>query len=130
MRKISTTDLSFVPAAHETQESPGVWKKVLFRRGELQSGVVQMVNWAKLPRGKTFEPHFHEDMQEVYVMIEGVARLVVDGRTAILRRGDAVVIEPREVHQMWNDGDRDVEFLAFGIAAGTSGRTVTVGVDD
>ena len=59
-------------------------------------------------------------------MLSGVARLVVDRQTVILRRGDAVVIDPREVHQMWNDEDEDAEFLAFGIAPGTSGRSVVV----
>jgi mannose-6-phosphate isomerase-like protein (cupin superfamily) len=130
MKKISSADLSFIPAGHESQEAPGVWKKVLFQRGDLQAGVIQMVNWAKLPAGKTFTPHFHEDMQEVYIMLNGAARLVVDEQTVILRRGDAVLIDPREVHQMWNDGDEDVEFLAIGVASGTSGRSVVVAEDD
>ena len=130
MKRVSSNDLSFVPAGHEQQDAPGVLKKVLFRRGDLQSGVVQMVNWAKLPAGKTFTPHFHEDMQEVYIMLGGSARLVVDGQTVTLERGDAVVIDPREVHQMWNDGHEDAEFLAFGIAPGTSGRSVIVPADE
>ena len=99
----------------------------MFKRGDLQSGIVQMVNWAKMEAGKTFTPHFHEDMQEVYVMLSGEARLLVDGQTVNLSRGDALLIDPREVHQMWNEGAQDVEFLAFGIALGTTGRSVVLG---
>jgi mannose-6-phosphate isomerase-like protein (cupin superfamily) len=85
-----------------------------------------MVNWARLPVGKAFSLHYHEDMQEIFVVFQGEARITVGEATALLRRGDAVLIDPGEVHEMRNVGNEDVEYLALGITAGTGGRTIVV----
>jgi mannose-6-phosphate isomerase-like protein (cupin superfamily) len=126
MKTILADDLPFVPAGHENPLDPQVWKKVLFQQADLQAGVVQMVNWARLPPGKQFAAHYHEDMQEIFVIIRGTARLVVGNQTVTLHPGDAVRIDPREVHRMKNLGDGDVEYLAVGISSQQSGRTVVV----
>ena len=83
-----------------------------------------MVNWARLPSGNTFAPHYHEDMQEIFVILSGQHAFVWATKSARCGRGDAVLIDPREVHQMWNDGSDDVEYLAIGIAGGEHGRTM------
>jgi mannose-6-phosphate isomerase-like protein (cupin superfamily) len=44
-----------------------------------------------------------------------------------MKRGDAVLIDPREPHQMWNAGSDDAEYLAIGIVSGNGGRTVLLG---
>ena len=127
MRIVRSNELQYVAAGHEDAVNPGVWKKVLFQKLDLQPGRVQMVNWAKLPAGNQFAAHYHEDMQEIFIMISGVAQIEVNGAKATLRRGDSVHIEAREVHRMWNDGDEDAEYVAMGIAGGADGRTVIVG---
>jgi len=126
MRTILAADLPFVPAGHENPLSPGAWKRVLFARADLQAGRVQMINWAKLPAGKSFAAHYHEDMQEVFVILQGTTDITVGSATFELRRGDAVLIDPREVHTMHNRGTEDVEYIALGITADTGGRTVVV----
>jgi mannose-6-phosphate isomerase-like protein (cupin superfamily) len=126
MRLIRSTDLPFLPAGHENPTSPGVWKKVLLQKGDLQAGQVQMINWARMPAGKSFAPHYHEDMQEVFVIAQGTAEMTAGGHTALLGPGDAVLIDAREVHVMRNAGDVDVEYLAMGIAGGVGGKTVVV----
>jgi mannose-6-phosphate isomerase-like protein (cupin superfamily) len=126
MKLILSADRPFIPASHENPLSPGVWKRVLLQKADLHAGAVQMVNWARLPPGKSFAPHYHEDMQEVFVIIQGVARITVAADTSVLHRGDAILIDPREIHQMWNDGAEDVEYLAMGISAGRGGRTIVV----
>jgi mannose-6-phosphate isomerase-like protein (cupin superfamily) len=127
VRIISFASHSFVPAAHDNPQSPGVLKKVLLKKGDLRSSHVQMVNWASLGIGKCFAPHYHEDMQEIFIMVQGEAKIAVDQETVILHRGDAVVIDAREVHQMENAGSETVEYLAIGIATATGGKTVVVG---
>ena len=87
-------DHPFVPASHENPLDPGVWKKVLFPQADLQSGVVQMVNWARLPAGKRFAAHYHEDMQEIFVILQGEAHLQVGADRVVMRRGDAVRAVP------------------------------------
>ncbi len=126
MKQILFGDQEFVAAGHEDPVNPGVWKKVLFRRDDLQSGRIQMVNWARLPAGNTFAPHFHEDMQEIFIVLSGVTRIRAGDEEASLRGGDAVLIDPREVHQMWNDGSEDVDYIAIGIAGADDGKTVLI----
>jgi mannose-6-phosphate isomerase-like protein (cupin superfamily) len=126
MKLIRSADLSFLPAGHEDPNSPGVWKKVLFQKADLQAGRVQMVNWARLPVGSAFAPHYHEDMQEFFVIVQGTAEITVGAQTAMLGRGDALLIDAREVHVMCNVGEQDVEYLAVGISSGQDGKTVVV----
>jgi mannose-6-phosphate isomerase-like protein (cupin superfamily) len=130
LRTIRSTDREFVPAGHEDPQDPGVWKKVLLEKAEFQAGHVQMVNWARLPAGNSFAPHYHEDMQEVFVIVEGTAELTVGAETVTLERGDAALIDSHEVHRMSNSGLGDVEYLALGISRGTGGKTVVVDGDD
>ena len=126
MRVIPSASLSFVPAGHENPLSPGVLKKVLLNKADLQPGRVQMVNWASLGVGKRFARHCHEDMQEIFILVRGEAEITVGTETAILRRGDAVVIDPHEFHQMRNTLTDTVEYLAIGISSETGGKTVVL----
>jgi mannose-6-phosphate isomerase-like protein (cupin superfamily) len=126
MKQILFGDQEFVAAGHEDPVNPGVWKKVLLRRDDLQPGRLQMVNWARLPAGNTFAPHYHQDMQEIFIVLSGVARIRVGDEEARLTSGDAVLIDPLEVHQMWNDGQEDVDYIAIGIAGADHGKTILV----
>ncbi len=126
MKTIPFAYHSFVPAAHENPLSPGVLKKVLLAKADLQPGRVQMINWASLGVGKRFAPHYHEDMQEIFILVQGEAKITVGQETATLCRGDTVVINPREVHQMQNIGAETVEYLAIGITTEAGGKTVVV----
>lgn len=126
MRFVAANDVAYEPAGHESPTDPGVWKKVLLVKDDLQVGRVQMINWAKLPAGNRFAPHYHEDMQEVFVMMTGRVRLRVDERELDMGPEDTVLIDAREVHEMYNPGDEDAEYLAIGIARTANGRTVVV----
>jgi mannose-6-phosphate isomerase-like protein (cupin superfamily) len=126
MKIILASDRSFVPASHENPLAPGVWKKVLLQRDELQSGTVQMINWARLPAGNSFSAHYHEDMQEIFIIVAGEAEMVVAGQVLVLRRGDTIAVDRREVHRMTNRGSKDVEYVVVGITGNEGGKTVVV----
>lgn len=126
MKIIRAADLSYVPAGHEDPRAPGVWKKVLFVKEQLRPGAVQMLNWARLAAGRSFAAHYHEDMQEIFVIVRGAAEITVGAETARLQCGDAVLIDPGEVHVMRNPETEDCEYLALGISGGAGGRTVRV----
>jgi mannose-6-phosphate isomerase-like protein (cupin superfamily) len=126
MKVIRCSDKSYIPASHENPLSPGVWKKVLFARDELQPGTVQMINWARLPVGSSFAAHYHEDMQEIFIILSGEAEMVVAEQKVVLGRGDKIGIEPNEVHTMKNRGGEDVEYVVVGIAGNRGGKTVVV----
>jgi mannose-6-phosphate isomerase-like protein (cupin superfamily) len=126
MKIARAADAAFIPASHENPLAPGVWKKVLFEKSDLQPGQVPMVNWARLPVGSAFAAHYHEDMQEVFVIIQGVAEMTVAGQAFQLRRGDAILVGVGEVHRMRNLENSDVEYVVFGVSGGRNGRTVVV----
>ena len=65
-----------------------------------------------IPKGKSSEPHFHKVSQESYVILEGEGQMFVDGEEFTLRSGQACHIEPEEIHQIKNQGQRDLIFLA------------------
>ncbi len=126
MKYIGAADGDFVPASHEDTKRPGVLKRVIATHADLQSGQVMMVNWARLPGGSSFRPHYHEDMQEVFVLMSGLVRMIVDDTTVDLSPGDTVIVDPREIHEMLNLAGSDAEYLVFGVSSGEGGRTVVV----
>lgn len=126
MRFIPADHQSFVPASHEDPQKPGVWKRVLAAREEMLPGHPQMINWARLPVGASFQRHYHEDMEEIFIMVRGVAEMQIEQEHVTLGPGDAVVVAPREVHAMTNVGDTDVEYVVVGISLDQGGKTVVV----
>lgn len=126
MKFIPSTGSGFVPASHENPLNPGVLKRVIATRADLQFGQVQMVNWARLPKGSSFQLHFHEDMQEVFILLSGQVDMRCGSQTFAMHTGDTVIVDVREVHKMTNTGDIDAEYLVFGISSGQGGRTIVV----
>lgn len=126
MKIFHFTDLAFIPASHEDPNNPGVLKKVLARRSDLAEGNIQMINWAMLPTGKSFSPHYHEDMEEVFIILSGEVEITIDGESDKLFKGDLVIIPSRAVHQMKNISTTNVEYIAMGISKAGKGNTVNV----
>ena len=126
MQIIRGSERPFVPASHEDPARPGVWKRVLATHDDLLAGRVQMLNWARLPQGSSFQAHYHEDMQEIFVIINGQVTVRVDDKESLLCGGDAILIQPREVHTMCNACDEDVHYIVLGITTGQQGKTIVV----
>lgn len=126
MKLVRGNGIEFVPASHEDINDPGCLKRVLASQHDLIDGKVMMVNWSKLPAGKSFQLHYHEDMQEVFIMIDGEVVMTVNGERIELAGGDAILIDPLEHHDMTNVGESDVSYVVFGISKQTGGKTVVV----
>ena len=116
----------FVPASHEDPKNPGVLKRVIATQKDFHVGQVQMLNWAQLPIGSSFQPHYHEDMQEVFVLLTGCVTMKCGEQAVTMKVGDTVIIQPGEIHQMRNQGDVVAEYIVFGISSQKGGRTVVV----
>ena len=126
MEFLSAESQTFVPASHEDPLQPGVLKRVIATHQLFQQGHVQMLNWARLPAGNSFQPHYHEDMQEAFVLISGRVQMIVNQAVCQMAPGDAVLVSPGEIHQMVNHGEQDAEYIVFGISAGQNGKTIVV----
>lgn len=126
MKIIRGDKLQFTPASHEDPASPGALKKVLFKKPDLLAGRIEMINWSKIPLGKAFKPHYHEDMEEVFIILTGKAKIKVSEEEEVLNRGDAVVIPMGKVHEMENIGSQDVDYIALGVSLEKGGKTINV----
>ena len=126
MQVIRSSSLIYIPASHENPDDPGVWKKILLGKEDLFDGQVQMINWALLPLGNAFQPHYHEDMQEVFIVVQGMVTITVGQETETLTAGDAVAIPAGSIHTMKNTGKENVEYVVVGISTGEGGKTIVV----
>ena len=126
MKIVRFTDLEFIPASHEDPKDPGALKKVLLKRGDIPDGAIQMINWARIPRGKTFAPHYHESMVEVFIIISGKVKAKIGEEEQILEKGDTVIAFEKEIHSFENITDGDVDYFAMGIATSDEGKSINV----
>jgi mannose-6-phosphate isomerase-like protein (cupin superfamily) len=124
MQVIRGNAIPFAPASHEDPADPGVFKRVLAAKAELAAGRTQMVNWARIPAGKSFRRHFHEDMQEIFVILDGRVEMRAGDVSCLLDAGDAILIAPMEIHKMTNVSDHDVNYIVIGISSESGGKTV------
>lgn len=70
-----------------------------------------------IPKNKSSSAHYHKVSEETYYILSGKARVVLDEEELILTRGDSLLILQNEVHQIFNDENQDLEFLAISAPA-------------
>lgn len=85
----------------------------------LVAGGAQSHSLAKviLPSSHSSAPHYHKVSDESYWILSGVATLNIDGNIFELTSGEAVLIQPMEVHQISNQTDETLIFLAVCVPA-------------
>jgi mannose-6-phosphate isomerase-like protein (cupin superfamily) len=67
--------------------------------------------------GKSSVPHFHKNSDESYLILSGIASMHIDQAQFELETGEVVLIEPMEVHQIFNHRDQALTFLAVCVPA-------------
>lgn len=75
--------------------------------------VIRFVSLAHLNPGKCYHAHAHDDHEEIYYIISGKGKMIVDDEESDIMDGDCIYIPLNSVHQIVNDGDQIIEFLAF-----------------
>jgi mannose-6-phosphate isomerase-like protein (cupin superfamily) len=70
-----------------------------------------------IPPGGSALPHFHRETEESYLILAGVATMQINDKPFELEAGEAVLIEPNEVHQITNNGEENLLFLAVCVPA-------------
>lgn len=94
----------------------------------LQAGDVQSHSLARIliPPGKSSSPHFHKHADESYLILAGTADMHINGVRFSLQPWEAVLIQPGEVHQIFNHGDEDLIFLVGCVPAWQPGDSFEV----
>ncbi|MBI3559903.1 cupin domain-containing protein [Candidatus Gottesmanbacteria bacterium] len=126
MKIIHLADIEKAPTSHEDPADPGVVKQILLKHNDLAPGRIQMINWSTFLPGKSFRPHYHEAMDEVFIILDGEVEMRVGKETEQLGKGDAVVVSENAIHVMKNLTDQEVPYIAIGISHGEGGKTVVI----
>ena len=66
---------------------------------------------ARVPVGTMTESHCHPRTEEIYYILEGRDRMILDGQERVVGPGDAIAIPPQAIHQIENIGDVALRFL-------------------
>ncbi len=66
-----------------------------------------------IPTGKSSNLHYHKVTEETYFILKGEAEMQVNGKNISLIPGQACYLAPGDVHQIHNEGEADLVFLAF-----------------
>lgn len=70
-----------------------------------------------LPAGKFSNAHYHKISEETYYILSGKANMIIDNQSFSLEPGQACLIMPNEVHQIFNNSKDSLEFLAISAPA-------------
>ena len=108
MKLRSINSASEEPVSH----NPAAKKRVWFRKGELPpfTQIARVI----VPPGEVLTAHAHADMHELFIILEGTARMVVDGVSHHLAKGDAIALAPGEAHELSNPSSEPLVFLVAG----------------
>ncbi len=110
----SSADLREVRA--HGADSPILTARVL-KRGTVSS--LRFVDLTIVPVGGAIGLHRHDESdEELYVVIEGRARIVLDGESLVVGPGDVVVNRPGGEHALENDGTGPLKLVVIDVAAG------------
>jgi mannose-6-phosphate isomerase-like protein (cupin superfamily) len=70
-----------------------------------------------LPPGKSSSLHYHKISQETYFILKGEGQMQVNDKHFTLLPGQACWIESGENHQIHNEGETDLVFMAICVPA-------------
>ncbi len=124
MKIVRAQNLEYIPASHEDPQDPSALKKVLLQRDDLPQGRIQMINWAQIPIGKSFAPHYHEAMIEVFIIMSGQIKATVGDTDETAAKGDLLIVSEKEVHSFTNISNEVVDYIAMGVVTSEGGKTV------
>jgi quercetin dioxygenase-like cupin family protein len=80
------------------------------------------INLMRLQPRQRGRIHRHERQEEIYVVLDGVLTLYVEGKPHEVRRGQAVRVAPEERRQLVNQSSERLVLLALGADGDHPGR--------
>jgi quercetin dioxygenase-like cupin family protein len=80
------------------------------------------INLIRLQPRQRGRIHRHERQEEIYVVLDGVLTLYVEGEPHEVQRGQAVRVAPEERRQLVNESSDRLVLLALGADGDHSGR--------
>jgi mannose-6-phosphate isomerase-like protein (cupin superfamily) len=72
-----------------------------------------------IPAGVEVKRHHHPVAEEIYYITSGEGVMTINGASRRVGKGDAIVIEPGDVHKFLNDTKADVRMIVTSTPAWT-----------
>lgn len=66
---------------------------------------------ARVSPGKATIQHYHIKSEEIYYILQGKAKIRVEGELRDVAEGDGIAIMPGQSHRIWNSGAEELVFL-------------------
>ena len=64
--------------------------------------------------GVAIEPHEHEDVEEVYYVLQGQGEMRIGEEERSVSQGDAIYLPPQKTHTLRNTGTYPLRFVCMG----------------
>lgn len=90
----------------------------------IEMGLKYSLEYVEIPKNCSTRHHYHPDAEEVYYILNGRAKVVVNKIEYIVGPGDAVFIEPSEEHQLFTEGKEKLVFVVFCSVARGNDNTI------
>jgi len=110
MKIVKLKDIPVEGVSHQ----PEIKKQVMIKNGEIPQ--VTGFSQAVFKPGQKCEEHQHPTMYEVYFVLEGEAKLTVNNKEYQISKDNCIMIEPKELHKVENNSDKNLVWVYFGIA--------------
>ena len=70
------------------------------------------VTWVTCAQGSQQPLHSHADSEQVYVIVRGTGRMLVDEEEQVVGEGDTIYIPPGTRHAIRNESDSELVFAS------------------
>ena len=112
-RQLTKESLRAVANMHGGKET------VMYRRALGPS--VFNTNWSfvdhlMIPPKASVGSHYHNGVEEIYLVIKGKGIVKVNDEQADIIYGDAIPVRAKEIHSFENNSDEPLEFVIYGVA--------------
>lgn len=79
---------------------------------EITNNIAAIYDTSLLP-GKSIQPHFHPDFEELYYVLSGYGLMTLGEEKQEISRGDVVYIPSLEPHTLLNTGNVPLRFVTI-----------------
>lgn len=109
MKHVRVDELPEQPVSHNAS----IRKRVMLQAGEIPH--VTGFSQAIFPPGEVAGLHVHDDMHELFFIMQGSGHMRVNDNEFPLSEGSCIQVAPGEAHEIINSGETDLVICYFGV---------------
>ncbi len=114
-QRIAHTDPSKYQTVKAVHQGAGQIEYMVLLDAHSLDTNLYFVHRGVLPPKSSMGHHYHNNCEEMLVILEGEAQVTVDGRTAALRGPVGIPLKLGHSHAIYNPGDRPVQFMNINV---------------